>query len=272
MNRTNFHTHTERCNHAMGSDEEFVLSAIRNEYKVLGFSDHTCWNYNSRFIPRIRMRLERFKEYKKSILSLKEKYKNQIDIRLGLEAEYFPDYMDWLLDFCIEEEIEYLVFGCHFYRSDENGFYYGYCNRNQLKQYFDDCIKGMETGMYAYLAHPELIMKSLEWDDEIEAGFRRICECAKALDIPLEYNVLGLQMNRRFGKEMYPHSKFWALASEYQNKAIIGMDAHQPSDLNGKLYEDALDYLSNLNVEIIDEIPKIDYMKIKEKKLKKRST
>lgn len=41
--RTNYHTHTERCNHAKGSDEEFVLSAIRGGYNLLGFADHIEW-------------------------------------------------------------------------------------------------------------------------------------------------------------------------------------------------------------------------------------
>ena len=39
--RTNYHTHTTRCLHATGSDEEFVLSAIKGGYQELGFSDHT---------------------------------------------------------------------------------------------------------------------------------------------------------------------------------------------------------------------------------------
>lgn len=42
--RTNYHTHTTRCLHATGSDEEFVLSAIKGGYQELGFSDHTPWN------------------------------------------------------------------------------------------------------------------------------------------------------------------------------------------------------------------------------------
>ena len=38
--KTNFHTHTTRCLHASGSDEEYVLKAIELGYKTLGFSDH----------------------------------------------------------------------------------------------------------------------------------------------------------------------------------------------------------------------------------------
>lgn len=57
----------------------------------------------------MRMKLDEFADYKDSVLYLKDRYKKQIEIRFGLEAEYFPKYMDWLLDFCIENEIDYLI-------------------------------------------------------------------------------------------------------------------------------------------------------------------
>ena len=34
MSRVNFHTHTSRCKHAYGKDEEYVISAIENQYKI----------------------------------------------------------------------------------------------------------------------------------------------------------------------------------------------------------------------------------------------
>ena len=37
----NFHTHTARCNHATGTDREYVEAAIRAGVKSLGFSDRT---------------------------------------------------------------------------------------------------------------------------------------------------------------------------------------------------------------------------------------
>ena len=36
----NMHTHTTRCQHAKGTDREYVEMAIEAGYDVLGFSDH----------------------------------------------------------------------------------------------------------------------------------------------------------------------------------------------------------------------------------------
>lgn len=259
--KTNYHTHTFRCHHASGSDEEYVLEAIANGYKVLGFSDHACWEYSSKYVSRIRMRVQEFEEYKRSVLYLKEKYKERITILLGLEAEYYPMYKDWMLEFCVEQQIDYLILGNHFYLSDEYGVYFGHMAPRYISRYFETCIEGLRTGMYAYLAHPELIMRNdyIEWCDSIEEGFRRVCiECAR-LDIPVEYNVLGMQANRQSKKEMYPHHKFWELAAEYGCKAIIGMDAHSPHDLDARLYEEAQAYLDSLGIDIVHTIEPINY-------------
>ena len=215
------------------------------------------------FVAHMRMKLDEFDDYKDSVLYLKDRYKKQIEIRFGLEAEYFPKYMDWLLDFCIENEIDYLIFGNHYYGTDEDHIYLGGAKGKYIKGYFDTCVEGMKTGMYAYLAHPELILRSTGGviTPEIEEGFHRICKTSQDYNVPLEFNVLGMQHNLRMGYEEYPHSRFWQIAGQYDVKAIIGMDAHEVGDLNKKWYDFALEKLSEFDVEIIDDIPSINYKK-----------
>ncbi len=97
INEDELSLHTTRCHHATGSDEEFVLSAIKGGYQELGFSDHTPWKYHTDYISDIRMLPEELPGYVESIRSLQEKYKkNQISIKIGLECEYFPEYIHWL--------------------------------------------------------------------------------------------------------------------------------------------------------------------------------
>lgn len=261
---TNYHTHTWRCHHAYGTDEEFVLEAIRNGYSVLGFSDHACWKYDSNFKSHMRMTVSEFKDYKNSVQILKRKYKNKIDIQMGMEAEFFPRYQDWLLKFCIDQEVDYLILGNHYFKTDELHLYFGNIASEYISDYFDSIVEGLKTGMYSYLAHPELILRNryLRWDDKIEKQFRRICNVCKELDIPLEYNVLGMQMNEKMGYISYPHPEFWKLAKECGCKAIIGMDAHKVSDLDKNLYYKARQNLETLGIEIVTEIKKVDFRKL----------
>lgn len=257
--KANYHTHTQRCFHAIGSDEEYVLSAIKAGYDELGFSDHTPWKYESNFVARMRMPLAEFDNYYESISSLREKYKDQISIKIGLECEYYERYMPWLTQFIEEKKLDYIIFGNHYYETDEHGIYFGY-NTNEekyMKLYVDECIAGMKTGLYAYLAHPDLFMRCCdEFSDFHKEESYRLCKAAKELDVPLEYNLSGVIYNACYGtKNGYPNYDFFKIAAEVGNDVIIGIDAHDNEDIEKKWYrEDAIKVLNELGVHRIDSI------------------
>ena len=89
--RFNYHTHTTRCQHAKGTEREYVEAAIRGGYKILGFSDHTPYPFLDGHRSGMRMALEETKNYFETLLSLKEEYKDRIEIHIGFEAEYDPE-------------------------------------------------------------------------------------------------------------------------------------------------------------------------------------
>lgn len=256
--KRNYHTHTIRCNHAIGEDEEYVVAAISGGYKVLGFSDHSPWKYKSDFVGRIRMPLSKFDDYYQSITTLKEKYKEQIEIKIGLECEYFPQYMNWLKNFKEEKKLDYIILGNHFYKDDEYGVYYGRACRDDemLTNYVNDCIEGMKTGLYAYLAHPDLFMRGRDYfDKHAKKESIRLLEACKKMGVVIEYNLEGMKTVYRWGKVSYPCPEFWELASKIGNKAIIGIDAHDPKSLekDGE-FERAKEVLKSLNIEIVEDI------------------
>ena len=88
--KANYHTHTMRCKHAMGKDEDYIRAAIAAGYDQIGFSDHTPWPYASGFVSGVRMDPSELEEYVRSLRALGEKYKDQIRVLVGLECEYFP--------------------------------------------------------------------------------------------------------------------------------------------------------------------------------------
>lgn len=259
----NFHTHTRRCMHASGSDEDYVLAAIEAGYEVLGFSDHTPWKYDSNFVANMRMPLSQFEEYYQSILHLKEKYKDQIEIKIGLECEYFPRYMEWMKEFTKKNHLDYLIFGNHYYETDEYHLYNGSCTRDDemLTKYVESTIAGLETGLYCYLAHPDLFMRSgRRWDEKCDQATHTICSYCKEHDVILEYNLAGLGSSLSRGVMEYPHDAFWEIASQYHNKVIIGVDAHSPRQLKDTtLYHFAQKKLKELDVEVVEDITFIEY-------------
>ena len=250
--KANYHTHTPRCKHARGNEEQYILEAINQGHRVSGFADHTPWHYQTNYHPTMRMEEKELANYVETLRLLKEKYKDQIDVKIGLECEYFPKYMDWLKQAIKDYDLDYIILGNHFQGSDEDGLYYGAPTNNiqVLKDYVHDVICAMETGLYSYVAHPDLVYYQDQESKEYKEEMSKICKRAKELDIPLEFNLLGYSTHRQ-----YPNSTFWNIASKYQNKAILGIDAHdlfQYQDL--KTIQKAEAYLDSLDVEVVDQI------------------
>lgn len=266
MRKTNYHMHTKRCMHASGEDEDYIRSAINNGYEEIGFSDHTPWKYDSDYVAGMRMKPEQFDDYYTSIASLKEKYKDKITIKIGLECEYFPTYMPWLKQLIHEYALDYIIFGNHYLKTDEKRIYFGTaCEQEDMMiAYVDEAIEGMKTGLYSYLCHPDLFMRARRTFDEIaKRESLRLCVAAKDLNMPLEYNLAGAHYNRVMKAMKYPHMEFWKVASSVGNKAIIGVDAHEPWAMETDIYRDeAIHILQDLHIEIIDTLPQVDFTKL----------
>ena len=236
---TNYHTHTTRCGHAEGTEEEYILTALRCGYKVLGFSDHTPWAYATPgFVSRIRMLPSQLDDYVLTLRGLREKYADKLHIRIGLEAEYFPAYLGWLREEMERLDIEYLILGCHYDTTDEQDArasrFGGSTSTAHGRRYAEQVVEALETGLYRYLAHPDLFLNRVTaFDADAEKACRDICAAAARLDIPLEYNMAGLTLqDRPDGSFGYTRDEFWRIAAEYPVKAIVGCDAHAPSELD----------------------------------------
>ena len=256
--KTNYHTHTTRCMHAVGSDEEYVLSAIKGGFQILGFSDHTPWKYRTSYVADMRMLPEELPESIESLQYLREKYREQIDIKIGLECEYFPEYTPWLKEQIKKYQLNYILFGNHHFHTDEKFPYFGHHtnNRDMLDLYEESAIEGMESGLYNCLAHPDLFMRSYpKFDHHCATISRHICRTAARLNIPLEYNIGYVAYNEEHGLNTYPCPNFWHIAANEGCTAIIGMDVHNNNDLEVPIYyERALQELKELKIKTTDTL------------------
>lgn len=240
----------------MGSDESYVLSAIDNGYAALGFSDHSPWPYPDGFSSHIRMDLPLFPDYLQSVRNLKKRFEGKIDLYLGLEAEYYPEYHSWLLEQKEEQGLDFLILGSHFDRPDEELYFGSLTTAKQYRRYAEHTIKGLETGAFSALAHPELFMLHAQrFDRDCEKASLDLIRAARDLNIPLEYNLSGLYpISWRSGLG-YPNPGFWELAAGEGATAIIGLDAHDPARYNDTdKYDSAIFYLKSLGIKRVDTL------------------
>lgn len=254
--KTNYHTHTERCRHAVGSDEQFVLAAIENGFQVLGMSDHAPYPYHNGYIAGYRMQPADREEYIASFRALGKQYQEQIHLHVGFECEPLPDYFGYLGE--LKAQCDYLIMGNHGDESNPGYIFAGqYTEKEQVRNYARTAIRGMETGLFAYIAHPDL---ALGWypifDDTAKDMSLQIARAAKALNMPLEYNLTGCEKQRNDPRGLgYPCRRFWEMAAEEGCTAIVGVDAHVLPAFAWKDYEEGKAWLKSLGMQVIDTLP-----------------
>lgn len=256
----NYHTHTYRCQHASGEDREYVEMALQKGYQVLGFSDHSPWPFSSGYNSHIRMHPEQLDDYIGCVRSLQRLYDGQIRIHLGLEAEYFPEYRDWLLAMR-DRGISYFILGQHYADSEEYTPYTGKeCVTDEgVLRYAESTVRAIRTGLYAYLAHPDLFMRHRtdeQFNKACEEATDMVCQACLEMHLPIEYNLIGLRYQLEERSRGYPSSPFWERARRFGNEVILGVDAHAPSHLDGaEIRSLALERLHALGYTVIDRLP-----------------
>lgn len=254
--RANYHTHTWRCNHASDTEEEYIQAALDNGMEVLGFSDHSPYFFPGEYYSHFRMRPELLDGYVNTVLGLKEQYKGQIEIHLGLELEYYPDLLPKLLPVLQDKGIEYVILGQHLQGNEigPNGREHYNGNptddRKLLENYVNQTIEGMYTGLFTYLAHPDLFW-FLGEEAEYRRQMRRLCKAAKACQMPLEINLWGAYCDR-----YYPVDAFWQEAAEENCRTVLGRDAHNVQCFSDeKSLKRGMELVERYGLELLDTVP-----------------
>ena len=232
----NYHTHTPRCNHAVGSEEEYIRCALQAGLKTLGFSDHTPYTFPKGYYSSFRMKPEELPGYVDKVLTLRKAYAGQIEISLGLEVEYYPKFFPELVGLLKDHGIEYLLLGQHFVGNETEGWgsIGPTADKDHYTLYCNQTIEAMQTGLFTYFAHPDLV--NFVGDEKFyRAESRRLCRAARECGIPLEINLLGIREGRH-----YPNPTFWECAAEENCPVILGVDAHQPHNFQHTASEEQM--------------------------------
>lgn len=259
--KTNYHTHTMRCRHAQGSEEDYVKSAINSGLSVLGFSDHAPFpDYDF----GLRMPYPELEDYIRSIDSLTKKTSADIILFKGLEIEYLPEYHSYYESLLYEQKLDYLLLGEHFYRNRAGEL----LNITQAKStetyidYANSLASAMRTGYFMGVAHPDIFaMNRFKWDKNCEIAVDIIIEAAQQTNTILEFNANGLRRGIHEypdgNRLMYPHGAFWKKVSGTHIRVIIGSDCHNPAQVWDDCLPDSYELAKSMGISPVEKIENI---------------
>lgn len=253
----NYHTHSYRCGHAVGSEEEYIQAAIKAGFTTIGISEHM--GYEGWDDPKERIPYLELDDYLKVMYELKEKYKDQINVRVGFECEYFDDSLEHLKK--MQTKCDYLICGQH--APDRSNIYYDqppYCADEYIALMAEQVCKGIKHGLFKYIAHPDYFMLSkCEFTQAKAEAIRKIAMCAKENDVVLEINLKGTKYGRKdyaIGNSyLYPNKEVFKIIGEVGTKVCFGYDAHNPDVLLEREKEDELrEEFKQFNLNYVDDL------------------
>ena len=231
-----YHMHTPRCNHAIGSVMEYAESAILQGLPEIGMSDHSPMpkGYDEAW----RMRRDELMNYINEIKDVKESIKDKLLLRIGLEADYYPGAEAYLRELIDSHKWDYIIGSVH-YLDD-----WGFDNEENLSEwehrdvedaycdYYTLVAASARSGLFDIIGHPDLIKK---FGHRPPLGSKRVRDAEeemllalKQADIAMEVSSAGL---RKPVGEIYPHAHLIARAGELGIPIAFGSDAHAPGEV-----------------------------------------
>ncbi len=249
------HNHTPLCNHAKGEPSEFVKKAIEKGISVFGFSDHAPMKFDEAY----RMDFLQMDGYEKTVLELKDKHKDEIDIRLAYEVDYLPGFIDSRV---LDRDVDYLIGSVHFiggWGFDNPEFIGAYKGKNPdetWSEYFRLIAEMAKSGYFNIVGHMDLlkVFNFKPSSDTVKLGRYALDEIKKA-GMAIEINASGF---RKPVAEQYPSNELLSAAQELQIPITFGSDAHDPSHIGFKLQD---------NLQKAKELGFTEYASFKKRKM-----
>lgn len=233
MKITNYHTHTTFCD-GKNTPEEMVLSAISKGMAEIGFSVHSPLPFKETW----DIKTEKMPEYISTLKNLREKYKDQIKIYIGIEQDYYSEGST--------EGFDYVIGAVHYILKDGNYLpldlsaqatkdnivnYYG----GDALAYCEDYYKLMED-LYNrtkcdIIAHFDLITKFNERLPLIDIGSPRYKKAAEKavyelLKTPAIFEINTGAISRGYRTTPYPSDSLLDLIAESGKPFVVNSDSH----------------------------------------------
>ncbi|MGA0334183.1 MAG: histidinol-phosphatase [Kiritimatiellia bacterium] len=236
------HMHTVLCKHAQGSMDEYAAQAVRRGLKGITVTCHCP--LPDGMSSRVRMAPEEWPAYVEMVETCRARWKDQLDVRLGLESDYLPGLEDWLSELHARDPLNFVLGSIHPQIAEYQDLYFRGDWPAYHRQYFLSLAEAAESGLFDSLSHPDLVKNygTEEWD--LEGLLDHIRECLDRIartGIAMELNTSGLQKTL---PEMNPSPTILREIRARNIPVTLGADAHRPGRVAAD-FEQALDLLES---------------------------
>lgn len=238
LNLVDYHTHNIRCGHAVGELREYVEAGIKAGICELGLSDHLpLFHIPVERRPKgISMELHELDGYVQEALDLQKEYANDINIKVGIEADYVPGWEEYLQKQLRQYPFDYVLGSIHFIEEwdySDSRTAVVWQERSILvvyEQYFELIRQAAASKLFDSLSHLDMIKRfghrpPAEQQKTAWQFIDKSLQTIKAADVAVEFNTSGKYYP---AQESYPALPILERCHELGIVVSIGSDAHKP--------------------------------------------
>lgn len=233
-----YHTHHERCGHAIGTLREYVEYAIKLGIDQLGVSDHLPVLHiaKDKILPGLAMDINELDSYVHEAIDLKKEYHKDIELKIGIEADYIKGYEETIKNLLAQYPFDYVIGSVHFlgeWDISDSRQLDGWKKKpvdNIYDEYYDAIIGLAQSGIYDIVGHFDVIKKyGFIPERDKSASITKALDAIKKADMAMEINPSGLVKKT---KEIYPSPSIVKIAVNKGIPFTLGSDAHKPDNVH----------------------------------------
>ncbi len=228
------HTHHERCGHAKGTIADYLDAGAKKGLRVMGISDHAPLFAEPEDHPQpgIQMARSHFDGYLDEAQELKERFARQLDVRVGVEADFIPGTEEVYERALEDRRIDYLIGSVHAF-GDYHVFrprtWKGLGRPEELYEHYYATVRAAaRSGLFDVLGHIDAL-KALgpEVDGALDAMVDETLEVIADSGVAVEVNTSGI---RKCG-EPFPSPAILRRLHEAGVPLTYGSDCHKPDEV-----------------------------------------
>lgn len=253
---TDYHSHTTRCNHAVGTMEAYVERALELGLEEFGFSDHSHWMVQMAGRPWMSMSPEELPGYVAEVQQLQARYNRDGErpfrLRLGLEMDYVPARMAEAEAAKAAYAWDYLIGSVHhlgFWSLSDPEQVEGYARASfadVCELYFFEIGEMVEAGFCDIVAHLDVIKRH----GHAPAGMilehvRPLIPKLKRAGMAVEINTSGMDYPCA---EVFPGWDVVQALIEAEVPLTVTSDSHAPKHV-GRHFEETFARLKGMGLK-----------------------
>lgn len=240
--------------------EEYVQAAVKKGLKKIIFLEHM--EVGIRYFERVWLEEEDFDRYFEEGKALQKKYRDHLEIGLGVEVGYNPQFREELKKRLARYQLDLIGLSYHFAYIPELDNHLNLVSRKKqnvalfakvgckrlLNLYFEGLIEAVDFLEADFLCHLDAALRfqpglslSTKNRQQIDTLLTRL----KANNMALEINTSGFSIRQ----EPFPNRTILAAAMEKGIPFVAGSDAHRPKDV-GRYFDMLPDLLGEIKLSL----------------------